>query len=369
MNKMDCKRVWVEIDLHAIRQNYARIAKTVKPAKVMAVLKANAYGLGIVPIAQALIKAGVFRIGVAGLKEALQVTEKFNFSVQIIGSLLKSEIPLAVKNNIICPVTDYPMAQSLSKEALKQKKKATVHFLIDTGMGRLGMPCFTAADEIRKAMKLPNLIFEGVYSHFSNANNSRHPKTNEQVALFKNILNEISGDRFPLIHMANSDAINNFNATYFNMVRTGINLYGVFDLHGRRLYNLKPTLAFKSILIARRALPAGFTIGYGCTHTLFRDSIVGTIPAGYADGIPMSASNSGKVLIRGTECPVIGRISMDYTTIDLTKVPDIKPGEEVVIIGRSGKREITVEDWAKNKQSHPYDIICSLGNRVERIYK
>jgi alanine racemase len=369
MQTKNSTRVWVEIDLKAIRQNFNRISRTVRPAKVMAVLKANAYGLGILPIAQALVEAGVFRLGVAGLREALLISRKLRIPVQILGSMLKSEIPEAVKRGIICPVTDYNMARLLSREAVKQRKKVTVHFLIDTGMGRLGMPHFSAVKEIRRAASIPSLQVEGIYSHFPNANNPKHPKTKEQLVLFKKLLKELSDFEFPLVHIANSDAINNFRTSYFNMVRTGINLYGVFDLLGRRTYNLKPTLAFRTRLIAKRKLPPGSTISYGCTHTLFRETLVGTIPAGYADGIPMSASNSARVLISGRECPIIGRISMDYTTIDLTNHPTARLGDIVTIIGKSGKKEITVEDWAKNKQSHPYDIICSFGNRVERVYK
>ncbi len=369
MQIKNCTRVWVEIDLKAIKQNFTRIAGTVKPANVMAVLKANAYGLGIIPITKALISAGAFRIGVAGLKEALHISQKLHFPVQILGSMLKSEIPEAVKTGIICPVTDYNMARTISKEAVHQKKKVKVHFLIDTGMGRLGIPCNFALNEIRRSATLSNLQFEGIYSHLPNANNLKHPKTKEQLRLFKKLIKELSDFNFPLIHIANSDAINNFKASYFNMVRTGINLYGVFDLLGRRTYKLKPTLAFKTRLIAKRKLPSGSTISYGCTHTLFRETLVGTIPAGYADGIPMSASNSARVLISGRECPIIGNVSMDYTTIDLTNHPKVRLGDIVTIIGKSGNKEITVEDWAKNKQSHPYDIICSFGDRVERVYK
>ena len=362
-------RVWIEIDIKAIQYNFLRIAKTVKPAKIMAVLKANAYGLGIDPIARALIKAGAFRIGVAELKEAIQIVNTLPVPIQILGSIMKCEIPDIVKAGIICPITDYKTAKIISLEACKQNKKVTCHLLIDTGMGRLGIPYMIALKEIKKILTLPHIYFEGIYSHFPNANNPYHPKTKEQLSIFKELLNNLSDYTFPLIHIANSDAINNFSNSYFNMVRTGINLYGVFDLQGRRTYNLKPTISLKTKLIAKRKLPAGYTIGYGCTYTLFHDTIVGTIPAGYADGIPMSSSNSAQVLIAGKECPIIGRVSMDYITIDLNGSPNAKLGDTVTIIGNSGKKENTVEDWAKIKQSHPYDIICSLGNRVERLYK
>lgn len=366
-------RVRLEINLSAIRTNFSQIRKTVKPAQVMAVLKANAYGLGAVPIAQELIKAGVNRIAVAELKEAkelIKITKKACIPVQIMGGVLKIEIPECVRLRVVCPVPDLLTAQIISKESLRQRRKTTVHIKVDTGMGRLGIPHFNALAEIQKIYKLPGLIFEGLYSHFPNANNPLHGKSREQMSLFRNLLNDLKkiGITFPLIHMANSDAINNFPEAYFNLVRTGINLYGVFDLEGLRRYHLKPTLSLQTTLIAKRLLPAGFTIGYGCTQTLFKDTWIGTVPAGYADGVPLAASNSGQVLIRGKACKILGRISMDYLTVDLNDCPKSQVGDTVVLVGKSGKEKISIEDWAKIKQTHPYEIICSLGNRVQRIY-
>ncbi len=340
----------------------------------MAVLKADAYGLGAYPIAEALIEAGVDRLGVAELKEASQLIKLAKHArvpVQIVGGLLVAEIEDCVRLGVVCPVSDLAMASALSKAARKQGRKAKVHIKVDTGMGRLGVPHFQAHQEIRKILELPALDFEGIYSHFPNANNPMNPKSKDQLALFIDLLDVLGreGITFPLVHMANSDGINNFRASYFNLVRTGINLYGVFDLGGRRTYHLKPSLSLKTTLLAKRRLPAGFTIGYGCTHTLFRDTWVGTVPAGYADGVPLAASNSGKVLIRGRACPIIGRVSMDYLTVDLNGCPTAKVGDSVVLVGKSGQEEITIEDWARVKQTHPYDIICSLGNRVERLYR
>ena len=359
------------LDLGSIRRNFAQIRKTVKPAKVMAVLKANAYGLGALSVADALVDAGADRLGVAELKEASQLVKRFKVPVQIIGGLLASEIQDCVRLGVVCPVPDLATAKLISREAKKQGKTARIHIKVDTGMGRLGIPHFQAFRDIRDIRKLPRLELEGIYSHFPNANNPMHGKTKEQLGLFRALLADLEGVGigFPLVHMANSDGINNYPESYFNLVRTGINLYGVFDLSGLRSYKLSPSLTLKTSLIAKRRLPAGYTIGYGCTHTLFRDTWVGTVPAGYADGVPLAASNSGQVLIRGKACDIIGRVSMDYLTVDLNGCPDSKVGDPVVLVGKSGKREITIEDWARIKQTHPYEIICSLGNRVERLYR
>lgn len=363
-------RVRLEVHLESIRRNFRQIRKSVKPAQVMAVLKANAYGLGAMPVAKALVDAGVDRLGVAEVKEAAELVRKFKIPVQIVGGLLASEIPLCVRLGVVCPVPDVAIARALSTAARKQGRKVTVHIKVDTGMGRLGLPHFRAREDIRTILRLPGLVVEGIYSHFSNANNPKHGKTREQLDLFKGLLKDLSaeGHEFPLVHMANSDGINNFPGSYFNLVRTGINLYGVFDLEGRKTYRLTPSLALKTSLIAKRLLPAGYTIGYGCTHTLFKETWVGTVPIGYADGVPLAASNSGRILIRGKACNIIGRISMDYLTVDLSACPQSKVGDIVVLVGRSGGEEITIEDWARVKQTHPYDIICSLGNRVQRVY-
>ncbi|MDB5102371.1 MAG: Alanine racemase [Fibrobacteres bacterium] len=367
----DPSRVRLEVDLQSIRRNFAQIRKSVKPAQVMTVLKANAYGLGAIPVAEALLEAGTDRFGVAELKEASQLVKRFRRPVQIIGGVLASEVPECVRLGVVCPVSDLAMAKIVSREARKQGKQAKIHIKVDTGMGRLGIPYFQAFREIREIRKLSGLVLEGIYSHFPNANNPMHGKTREQLDLFRSLLGELEGVGigFPLVHMANSDGINNFPESYFNMVRTGINLYGVFDLSGLRSYKLSPSLTLKTSLIAKRRLPAGYTIGYGCTHTLFRDTWVGTVPAGYADGVPLAASNSGQVLIRGKACNIIGRVSMDYLTVDLNGCPASKVGDPVILVGKSGKKEITIEDWARIKQTHPYEIICSLGNRVERAYR
>ncbi|MGK5086740.1 alanine racemase [Bdellovibrionota bacterium FG-2] len=371
---MPNSRVWLDVNLSSIAKNFKVIQAAVKPCELMVVLKANAYGLGMLPIAEHLVSLGATRFGVAELKEALALKKKFpKIPVQILSGLLEQEVDECVRHKIICPVSSPLMARWISRAAVRQKRKAKVHFKVDTGMGRLGFPQLQAATQIAKALKLPELEAEGILSHFSNANNPQHGKSREQLNNFRTVLDELKakGYTFPLVHMANSDAIHNLPEALqspFNLARTGVNLYGVFDLEGSHAYRLIPSLALQTRLVSRRLLPAGHTIGYGCTHTLFRDTWVGTIPAGYADGIPLAASNSGAVLIRGQSCPVIGRVSMDYITVDLSSCPKAREGDLVTIVGPSGKQKISIEDWARIKQTHSYEIICAFGPRVERVY-
>lgn len=365
-------RVWLEIDLEILRENFGAVQRMVSPAKVTGVLKANAYGLGVLPIAKTLKAAGIAGYAAAELREALTLTD-LGLPVQILGTVLPDEIPETVANGIIPSVGSVAEALAISKEAVLQEKEVECCFIVDSGMGRLGMLSSDAEMVISEAVKLPNLLFKGIYSHFPVAYQSTTEITTAQIHRFKTMLKTLANDGivFSKIHLANSDAINNYPVTCqppFTHVRTGINLHGSFDPEGKRALSLRSILTLKTRLAAARMLPAGYTIGYGCTYHLPKATRVGTIAAGYADGFPLALSNRGYVLIRGIPCPILGRISMDYTTVDLSQVPDAVPGEEVVCLGGEGVNAISVEDWAALKGTHPYDIICSLGNRVERVY-
>jgi alanine racemase len=366
------RRVWVEVNLSTLCANYRKIADAVAPARVMAILKANAYGLGAYPIASALAKAGIERFGVAEPYEALALIP-LGLPVQILGSILPEELPSMVAAGVVLPVTDLPAAKLIQAEGERQNRRVKVHFKIDTGMGRLGILLPDALDVIRQAVRLPNIEPEGIYSHFPMAYRAGETYTQHQIDGFLSLLNDLTaaGISLPLRHMANSDAINNFPHTArspFNLVRTGINLHGSFDTEGRRVLHLRPVLTLKTRLTSVRRLPAGTAIGYGLTHRLARETPVGTISAGYADGLPLAISNRGYVLIRGIPCPVLGRISMDYTTVALDQTPDAVVGDEVVCLGGEGPLAVSVEDWANLKGTHPYEIICSIGTRVERRY-
>lgn len=365
-------RVWLEIDLNKLRENFQIIRKKVTPCKVLSVLKANAYGLGVEKIASALSAASSYGFGVAEINEALAL--KFlHKPIHILGAILPEEIETAVDNNIIIPICDFRSAKIISQTALKKGKIATCHFLLDSGMGRLGIQIEEAEQTICRILKLKGIYFEGIFSHFPNAYQQNCPYTKSQIVKFKKLLSSLrkKGYKFKLIHIANSDAINNYPETFktpFNMVRTGINLHGNFDPEGQRAMSLKSIFTLKTRLAAVRKLKAGSYLGYGCTYKLPADTVVGTISAGYADGLPLALSNRGYVLIRDTPCQILGRISMDYTTVSLSQIPNANIGDEVVCLGGSGIHEITVDQWARIKGTHAYDIICSFGSRVKRIF-
>ena len=371
------RRVRVEIDLGAIKRNYGKIAAHVKPAKVLCVLKANAYGLGVADYARALARTDCAGFGVAEPFEALQLKSELTAlgvdkDVQILSSILPDEIPAMVEAGVTLPVIDLATAALISREAVKQRRTAKVHVKLDTGMGRLGIPVADAPRVVREVKVLPGLDIEGVFSHFPMAYDPEDPFTMRQGELFKGFLAAAGGYGlvFRKVHIAASDAINNFPMFAkppFNMVRTGINLHGSFDPNGRKALKVEPVLTLKTRVAQVRELPAGTTLGYGRTWCLKEPTKIATISAGYADGLPLALTNRGHVLINGAVCPFVGRISMDYATVDATLAKGVKPGDDVVCLGKSGRHVVTPDDWARLKGTHAYDIICSLGTRVQRI--
>lgn len=356
----------LEIRLDLIQKNFELIQDYVKPLSLMAVLKANAYGLGSVEVGQALKEVGCSRFGVADVNEALEL-QHLNIPLQILGDIIDFEIPKLVSEDFIIPITSYENAQKVSQEAERQSKVASIHFLIDTGMGRLGMPIESSFETIQKVAELKGLSFDGIYSHFPHAYGDRQ-FSQQQVEKFTDLINKLESKNisFKEIHLANSDGLHNIESSVaqpFNMVRSGINLYGYYDLEGKHKFELHEVLSLKSKLVSVRELPQGATVGYGRTYTLSKSMKVGTVAIGYADGLPIEFSNKGRLVVNGVSCPIIGRVSMDYTTIDLSNA-DAEVGDDVLCLSES----YDVNDWAKDSGTISYDIICSLGSRVKRVY-
>ena len=369
------RRVIVEVDLGALVRNYRRIAARAGAARVLCVLKANAYGLGVSAYARALAGAGCTMFGVADPFEALELKKCLRGAkadVQILSSVLPDEIPEMVRAGVILPVVDLAAAKLISAAAVRAKKTARVHFKIDTGMGRLGILADRALGVMEEVRRLPRLDCEGIFSHCPVASDPKDPYTKRQIARFRRLVDDAAahGFSFRKIHIAASDAINNFPEAArppFNVVRAGLDLHGSFDPNGRRALKVEPVLTLKTRVAQVRELPAGTTLGYGRTWCLNAPARIATISAGYADGLPLALSNRGFVFIGGRRCRIVGRVSMDYATVDVSGVPGVKAGDEVVCFGRCGRDSIAPDDWAALKGTHPYDIICSLGNRVQRV--
>lgn len=364
-------RVVLTIDLKTLAENYRAVCGVAAPCAVMPVLKANAYGLGVGPVARALVAAGAPRIGVAEPFEALELAG-LGVPVQILSGILPDEIGPMLEHGVTLPLVSLEAARLISAEAVRQGVTAKVHVKLDTGMGRAGILWEEAPEVIRAAARLPGLELEGLFTHFPLAYEGGSAFTREQLRRFRSVLDAATADgiHFRWIHAANSDAINNAPeacAAPFNLVRSGINLHGAFDAAGSLRVALHPVLTMTTRLAQIRDLPAGTPIGYGHTYRTRRPMRVGTVCAGYADGLPLALSNRGFVLLHGVAVPILGRLSMDYLTVGLDDVPDARVGDTVTLLGRDGDLEIPVQDWANLKGTHAYDIICSIGSRVARV--
>ncbi len=356
-------RAELVIDLSTIAANYRKIAEYAAPCIPVPVVKADAYNMGAVQVARALKNVYAPFLMVATLNEALEL-RSVGLPLQIVGGILPHEIRTAIAARVTCPVNDLQAAQRISAEAESQKEKVNVHIQIDTGMGRDGIPVAEAASAIRDICALPRLVCSGIYSHFPGALPEFGEYTNDQISKFKMLLGGLDR-RFDFVHFGGSDGVGHYAEILkppFTHCRAGLALYGLGP--SAKVLNLQPVISLKSGLAQIRTLPGGSSIGYSFTHRLDRERRVGTVAIGYADGLPLALSNRGEVIVRGKRCRILGRVSMDYTNIDLSEVPDAEVGDEVICLGGG----ITVDDWAAAKQTHPHEILCSLGRRLTRSY-
>lgn len=358
----------LEIRLDIIEANVRRLLLAVAPLKLIAVLKADAYGLGAGPIARACERAGANSIAVADLAEAMAIRPYTSLPILINGDILAEEIPGAVAAGFIIPVSSDSKAKLVSEESARQGRAAHCHFEVDTGMGRLGVR-LDKAESILEWARLPGIECAGLYSHFPHAYGDAD-FSSAQVRTLLALHASLSsfGLKAPMLHIANSDGIHNIPEAIrppMTHVRSGINLYGCFDEEGRRTFDLEEVLVLKSRLLAVRELPWGASLGYGRTCRLKQPTRVGTVPIGYADGLPLALSSGhGRFLVGGRSCSILGRISMDYTTINLDGVPEAREGDEVICLGNG----IPIGEWSRAKKSISYEILCGIGGRVKRQY-
>lgn len=357
-------RNYCEIDLSAIAYNYKQIKNKVGPdVKVLGIVKADAYGHGILKVAETLIKAGIDYLGVATIDEGLEIHKYFNIPIIILGFVPYTHIEDAIKNDLTQTVYSVSGAKDISEIACKLNKTAKVHIKIDTGMNRLGfLP--NDIEEISELKNISNLDVEGMFTHFSCAD-SDEEYTKHQFEIFYDICTKFK-NMFDIkyMHCCNSAGIDNFPNMYMNMVRPGISLYG---LSYTKPSDYKPVMSFKSEIVHLKNVPSGSKISYNASFVTKRDSIIATVPVGYADGYPRRLSNNMDVLVNGQYVPVIGRICMDYFMIDVTEI-NPKLFDEVVLFGCQRQKEISVNELADKTDTINYEIICSIGKRVPRVY-
>ncbi len=364
---------FAEIDLNAVSYNLRLIKSAVgKGVKVLGIVKADAYGHGMEEVARAVIRQGVDYLGVASLDEAYDLRKAgIENNILILGNILPEEaegvLRLGVTQTVTCP--DVP--GELTRLAVKKNKIVKVHVKIDTGMGRIGVWHRDAIDFLIKVSSLKNIVIEGIFTHFPTAESDR-AFTRNQIKDFNNLVNELSGRGIdiPLRHCSNSVALLNYKEARMNMVRPGLMIYGLYP-HAKltKKIKLKPALALKTRIVYLKDVPGGRSISYGRTHVTKKATKIATIPVGYGDGYSRSLSNKGEVLIRGRRAAIVGRVCMDMSMVDVGHIPDVRIGDETVLIGKQGREIIRVEELAQNMDTIPYEVVCSIGRRVPRVYR
>lgn len=356
-----------EIDLSSLQHNLRLIRRIVHKRPVIAVVKADAYGHGAVEISKGLTSEGVAHLAVAFTGEA-KILRESGIDVRILVLFDRSSIEDFFDYDLTPVIQDIKTAKAFSKEARRRGTRIPVHLKVDTGMGRVGLAAETAVADALKIRGMPGIEIEGLLSHFSEADLSDRSFALRQIEIFKKIRWEISEKigRSPMIHMGNSAAVLSLKEAFFDAVRPGISLYGYSPV--KKTYGLKPLMKIKTSILVIRKLRAGTPVSYGRTFITKRESKIAAVPVGYADGYSRSFSNNSEVLVRGRRVPVVGRVCMDLTMIDVTGIDGVSEGDEVVLLGRQGKSTITARELSSRINTIPYEIVTSLGSRARKEY-
>lgn len=366
--------VWAEINLDNLAHNMREIRKlTKKDAMVTAVIKADGYGHGAVEIGKTLLENGADRFAVATLSEAIQLRRAYkDIPILILGYTPVVGAEKIVENDIIQAIYNYDQAVEFSNVAVNMKKEVVFHIKLDTGMSRIGFKASDAAvEEIVKISKLPNVKIEGVFTHFAVADEVDKTYTMGQVKKYNYVCDELEkrGIQVAVKHVSNSASIIDIPELNYNMVRAGIILYGLYpsdDVMKDRI-NLKEVMSLKAELSHVKDLEKGIGISYGLTYTTERDSVIGTMPIGYADGFTRLYSGKAMGIVNGEKRPIVGRICMDQCMIDLTGL-SAKVGDEVILFGSDGKNTISIDDVAAYVGTINYEVVCMIDKRVPRVY-
>ena len=370
-------RVCAGVDLDAIDFNMDSIAKKLpENVKMMAVVKSDGYGHGALPIARKLEKReDIFGFATATAEEALILrTAGIKKPVLILGYTFPYAYEKLIANDISLTAFKKDMAEEISEAAEKVGKQAKVHIKVDTGMHRIGVIPDEAGLEIAADFyNYPNIAVEGIFTHLYNADVYDKAEAYEQTEKFHAFITALetkTGKSIPYKHCFNSAATMEMKDEGCSFVRVGISMYGVWpsDEMDRSLTKIKPALSLFSHIVYIKTLPAGSKISYGGTFVTNRETKVATIPVGYGDGYPRGLSNRGYVLLHGKKAPILGRVCMDQFMVDVTDIPDAKEYERVILIGRDGDEEITVEDLCALYGGFPYEMICDIGKRVPKEY-
>lgn len=375
---MDYKlnRAWAEIDLDAIAHNVREIRRiTNKRAEIMAAVKADAYGHGVMETVRTMLENGVTQLAVSMLDEAIQL-RKLGINVPIL--ILSYTDPVRaeeiIQNEVTQTVFSHDLAEALSAAAVRLGRNIKIHVKVDTGMTRVGfMPGYSAVKNVLQISRLPNIIVEGLFTHFASADEKDRSYTQMQFEKFMSICSELGrvGVHIPIKHACNSAGIIEYPEMHLDMVRPGIILYGIYPSEdvNRSKIALKPAMTLKANVILVKDVEKDTCISYGRIFKTERESRIATIPIGYADGYTRLLSNKGQVLVNGQKAPVVGRICMDQCMVDVTGISgNVGVGDEVVLFGRQGGQEISVGEIASLVGTISYEMLCIIGKRIPRVY-
>jgi len=365
-------RVWVEIYLDHLVNNYKIIKKRVKKAKIMAAIKADAYGHGAIEVARILESKGVYMFGVASVEEGIELRQAGIASkILILSPILYTQIDAVIKYDFMPTISEFQFFKMLDKKLRAIGKPIQAHIEVDTGMTRTGIPYDDARESIGKMNSSLNIKIDGIFSHFPLAG-ADGAFTKKQIKKFRSLITDLRRYKInpPCIHLANSSGIFKHTDSHFNLVRPGIVLYGLTsspDVHYTK--GLSPVMALKSRVVNIRNAKTNTPVSYNHTFVTKRKSRIATISVGYGDGYPRALSNVGEVLVRGVRAPIIGTICMDLIMVDVTDIQGVKVGDIVTLIGKDGNEEIRVEECANKSHTIVYEITSGIGPRVARVFK
>jgi alanine racemase len=363
------KPAWLEINLSALLENFKAIQSFLPSTKIIPVLKSDAYGMGCIEIAEALHQVGVDFFAVGNVAEALKL-EGLGGKILLLHPPFPEEIPLIVEKKIVQAVSTFETAKLLSEEGVRQQKQVKVHLKLNVGLNRLGFKPSEILRDIPAISALPSLCITGIFAHFSFADNFESPVTLNEAALFEETVQTLRkiGITVPFRHLCNSAGILNFPQFAFEGVRPGILLYGVKPaLATKHEIPLKSVVSLKSRVIHVLQVKKGEAVSYGGKWKAPEDGNLATISAGYADGISLSLSNRGEVLIRGERFPIVGQVCMDLTVVSLGK-KNVSVGDEVVFLGKQGNEEIGVLDWVLWGNLEPHEVLTGIGKKLPKKY-
>jgi alanine racemase len=364
---------WAEVDLDAIAHNARGLKERAGPeTELMAVVKANAYGHGAVPVAKTALENGASRLAVNRALEGVELRQAgLTAPILILGYSLPSEAETIVRWDLTPTVTAVEGALALSAMSDRQGKVTPIHVKVDTGMGRFGLLPDEVLPFVRRIAELPGLKLEGLFTHFAVADLADKTYTHRQFDLYMQVVRQLeeAGFAVPLRHVGNSATNLDLPEIHLDMVRCGIALYGLCPSDEvEPAIPLKPAMALKSRVARVRTLPPGSSISYGCTYTTTRPTPVALVPVGYGDGYHRILSNKGSVLIGGKRAPIVGRVCMDQFVVDVTDISGVRQDDEVVVFGRQGEEEISAEEVAALAGTINYEVVTSILPRVTRVY-